>query len=135
MRLQIEDAIVAIIGIALLVAVVLLSGCTTTREIIQTRIDTLTVVTPTQYDTVTIHDTAAGYEGATVKYILRVDTLYKKVFITRRPDTVRVAYIDTVTVISAYEPEPWYVNIKPFILSLAALILAIGAVYQFVIRK
>jgi len=127
--------IAVIIALVLVILVMLFSGCTTTREIIQTRIDTLTVTTPTQYDTVTVTNTIAGYEGETVKYILRVDTLYKKVFITRKPDTIRVAYIDTVTVISAQEPEPWYVKVKPFILSLAALILVCGVVWQFVIKK
>jgi len=127
--------IAVIIALVLVILVMLFSGCTTTREIIQTRIDTLTVTTPTQYDTVTVTNTIAGYEGETVKYILRVDTLYKKVFITRKPDTIRVAYIDTVTVISASEPEPWYVKVKPFILSLAALILVCGVVWQFVIKK
>ena len=58
MRLRIDDALIAMLGIALLAAVIL-CGCTTTREIVQTRIDTLTVVTPTQYDTVTVTNGAS----------------------------------------------------------------------------
>lgn len=106
-----------------------LMGCTTTREIIQTRIDTLTVVTPTQYDTVTIHDTQSGYEGETVKYILRVDTLVKRAYVTAKPETLYVQHVDTVTVISAAEPEPWYKRANGTLYAVGFLALCIGALY------
>lgn len=125
-------ALIALVLITL--AMLLLSGCTTTREITQTRIDTLTVYVPGQLDTVTITQHDSVWAGESTKYILRVDTLVKRAYVYAKPETLYVPHIDTVTVISAQEPEPWYVRVKSTLYAVGFVTLAAVAFYLFVIR-
>lgn len=81
-----------------------------------------------QYDTVTIHDTRAGYEGESVKYIVRVDTVIKRAYVTAKPETLYVPHIDTVSIISAAEPEPWYSKVKGTLYAVGFVCLGIAAV-------
>lgn len=80
------------------------NGCCSTPETI-IRTDTLTVYQQGSTDTLTMFRTDTVWSAENQKYIVRVDTLIKKVTVWRKPDTVRVAYRDTVTIYKESEGD------------------------------
>ena len=89
-----------LLAFAIALMIYYFAGCCSPETIIKDRIDTLYVPVGGEQDTVLINRVDTVWQGETVKYIVRVDTLLRKVFVNRKPDTVRVPYEwrDTVQV-------------------------------------
>lgn len=83
-----------------LLAYLFVGCCSTPQTIINKRVDTLYVPILGTLDTVLITRTDSVWAGESVRYIVKVDTLIKRVYINRKADTVTVyhAYPDTVQV-------------------------------------
>ena len=88
----------------------LLIGCCPTKEtIVNERIDTLYVPVYADYDSVPVIRIDSIWTGETVKYIVKLDTLIKKVYIYRKADTVTVyrTYTDTVQVVKEVKSDDY----------------------------
>ncbi len=88
----------------------LLAGCGTTEKIVVTRTDTLTVFRPAELDTVTIVNYDTVWAGETVKYLIKVDTLVKKVFINRKPEKILIPYLDSISIYQQKPDEPSWIE-------------------------
>ncbi len=114
----------------LLILALLIAGCCSPEMIIRDRVDTLYI--PIGGDTNTVYLTKYDtvWQGETVKYLVRVDTLFKKVFIERKPDTIKVPYEwkDTVQVVGVKPDEGSWLERQIWKLIIMALCLA-GAIY------
>jgi len=84
---------------AIIISILLLfEGCcpsVTTKTEYITKYDTVTVFKDGRIDTVTLRN---DFTGENIRYIVRVDTLLKKVFINAKPETLKVIIRDTVTI-------------------------------------
>ena len=85
--------------VAIIISILLLfEGCcpsVTTKTEYITKYDTVTVFKDGRIDTVTLRN---DFTGENIRYIVRVDTLLKKVFINAKPETLKVIIRDTVTI-------------------------------------
>ena len=90
----------------LLLTGLLLYGCCPTKETIIQR-DTLTVYQQGETDTLTLFKIDTVYQGENVKYILRIDTVYRKAIVYRKPDTIYVPYTDTVQVVKEVKSDDY----------------------------
>lgn len=76
--------------------IVLLDGCCSkesVRETITTEYDTVYVPIQGRIDTVTLRN---DFTGESIRYVVRVDTLLKKVFVNAKPETLKVVTVDTL---------------------------------------
>ena len=119
----------------LFVSCLFFAGCCTVQERIITRTDTLTVFRPAEFDTVTITNYDTVWQGETVKYLVRVDTLFKKVFINRKPEKILVPYLDSIAIYQQLPDEPsWIERQINTILTYGAIIIALIFLYRRAIR-
>ena len=86
---------------------ILIGCCPESQTIITDRTDTLYVPVYADSDTVTLTRIDSVWAGETVKYIIRVDTLIKRVYINRKADTITVFHTirDTVQVIKEVKSD------------------------------
>jgi hypothetical protein len=91
----------------LLTGLMLVGCCPESQTIISDRVDTLYVPIYADSDTVLIFRADSAWTGESPKYIVRVDTLIKKVYLYRKPDTVKVYYEwkDTVQFVPPKQPD------------------------------
>lgn len=85
------------LSISLLIFIV---GCSCPEQVTKTEFiiknDTLRIIVPQDslFDTIYVNN----LQGESVKYIVKVDTLWKKVMVKGKTDTIRVIVRDTVTI-------------------------------------
>jgi len=101
MRLNGNTLIMLFILLGLTLIAVLNSGCASPASVVDRtiqnviRVDTLQVIKKeTKYDTVWI----TNGNGESIRYIVKTDTLWKRIMIKSKPDTIYVPITDTVTV-------------------------------------
>ena len=113
----------------------LLIGCCPTKEtIVNERIDTLYVPVYADTDTVPIIRIDSIWTGETVKYIVKLDTLIKKVYVYRKADTVTVYHTikDTVSVYKEIG-DSFTENLKDYAIG-AVLIILFGGLLIIVTK-
>ena len=112
----------------LFVCGVLFSSCTTEKIVIEVRTDTLYVYQLGQTDTVSIFRTDTVWSGENVKYVLRIDTLFRKVFVYRKADTLKIAYPDTVRIYQ--KEEKGFFSKLETVLYLTLAIILLGFLWR-----
>ena len=113
----------------------LLIGCCPTKEtIVNERIDTLYVPVYADTDSVPIIRIDSIWTGETVKYIIKLDTLIKKVYVYRKADTVTVYHTikDTVSVYKEIG-DSFTENLKDYAIG-AVLIILFGGLLIIVTK-
>ena len=88
----------------LILSAILLTSCcpeTVTKSETIIKTDTVTVYKQGQTDTVTLNN----WNGESIRYIVKVDTLLKRVFVHSKPETLKVTIRDTVTITNTMTKE------------------------------
>lgn len=106
----------------------LLYGCCSPKETIRTVIetDTITVTLPADivYDTVAIDNGA----GESVRYVVKVDTVYKKVYIKGKEKIIQVPIIDTVRIVEQVPVEKSFfdgITLKQILIGCSILLVGV----------
>lgn len=118
---------------------IFLFGCSSkemTKETITIRTDTLYQALPPKFDTVFIKD---NFTGENVRYIVKIDTLWKKIFINAKAETVKVAVTDTMRLVETrtnevtFKDKVFYavVGIALFIIAIGLLVFAVKSMKIF----
>jgi hypothetical protein len=102
------------------------------------RIDTLTVYKEGQHDTLAIVRTDTVWSAENNRYIVRIDTVFKRITVYRKPDTLRIPYPDTVIVYRETKSTSFLdgITLKQILIG-GSIIVVIGLAFALVsfVRK
>ena len=115
----------------LLTGLMLVGCCPETQTIITDRTDTLYVPVYADSDTVTLTRIDSVWAGETVKYIVRVDTLIKRVYINRKADTITVFHTirDTVQIVKEVKSDNY--SLMDYIYAIGGLLILLFIIKLF----
>ena len=102
---------------------ILVGCCPESHTIIRDRVDTLYVPIYADSDTVLIFRADSAWTGESIKYIVKVDTLIKRVYINRKADTITVFHTirDTVQIVKEVKSDNY--SFMDYIYGIGALLI------------